>query len=273
MVSLCRQLAESSQFKNFIIAVIFLAGAVVGLETSQSLMNRYGSILHALDKIILAIFVLEIVIKITAASPRPWRFFRDPWNVFDFIIVAVCLLPFHAEFAAVLRLARILRVLRLVTALPRLQMLVGALLKSIPSMGYVGLLLALLFYIYGVCGVFFFSQADPQHFGSLGAALLTLFGVITLEGWTELMYDLLRENTSVPAIKVIAYFVSFVLLGTMIMLNLFIGVIMNSMQEVQQEKTAAESHGLTPEEQLARLEADLEHSLRQLRALRQRLDS
>jgi voltage-gated sodium channel len=108
-------------------------------------------------------------------------------------------------------------------------------------MGYVGLLLSILFYIYGITAVFFFAKADPQHFGTLGDAILTLFGVITLEGWTTLMYDILRGDSGVYSIKVVGFFVSFVLFGTMIMLNLFIGVIMNSMQEMQCD---CNSHGL-----------------------------
>jgi len=271
LTGFCRQLSEAPAFKNFIIAVILLAGIVVGLETSATLMARHGGLLHALDLAILAIFIVEILIKIAACGRRPWDFFRDSWNVFDFIIVAVCLLPLHAEFAAVLRLARVLRVLRLVTVLPKLQLLVGALLKSIPSMGYVGLLLSILFYIYAVCGVFFFGQADPRSFGTLGDALLTLFGVITLEGWTELMYGLLEPEAGVPKIKVILYFLSFVLFGTMIMLNLFIGVIMNSMQEVQQEKAVSHLATSASEDDLADLEAELDRLKTRVQSARARL--
>jgi voltage-gated sodium channel len=271
MSALCLRLSESPGFKNFITAVILLAGVLVGLETSPQLVQRHGTFFHFLDQAILTIFVLEILIKMAACGRHPWRYFLDGWNVFDFTIVAVCLLPLHAEFAAVLRLARILRVLRLVTVLPRLQLLVGTLLKSIPSMGYVGLLLSLLFYVYGVCGVFFFGSADPKNFGTLGDALLTLFGVITLEGWTELMYGLLEPDSAVPKAKVILYFLSFVLLGTMVMLNLFIGVIMNSMEEVQQEKAIAHLTTSASEDDLADLEAELDRLKTRVRAARDRL--
>lgn len=251
--------------------MIFLAALVVGLETNPDLKTRHAHLLGALDTFILAVFVVEILIKLGAELPRPWRFFRDPWNNFDFIIVAVCLLPFESEFATVLRLARVLRVLRLVTILPRLQILVGALLKSIPSMGYVGLLLSILFYIYAVTGVFFFGQADPQHFGTLGDALLTLFGVITLEGWTGLMYDLLRGDSGVPGVKVVTYFISFVLFGTMIMLNLFIGVIMNSMQEMQEEKAVARLSAESTASELEHMERELEALKIRVRAAREKL--
>jgi voltage-gated sodium channel len=271
IIPFLRQVTESSLFKGFIIVVILAAGLIVGLETNAGLVARFSGPLHLLDRVVLGIFLLEILLKLGACCPRPWHFFYDGWNVFDFIIVAVCLLPLDSEFAAVLRLARVLRVLRLVTALPKLQLLVGALLKSIPSMGYVGLLLSLLFYIYGVTGVFFFSEADPQHFGTLGDTLLTLFGVITLEGWTTLMYDLLRGGSGVSPIKVILYFISFVLFGTMIMLNLFIGVIMNSMQEMQEEKAVARLQTESTAAELEVMERELEALKTRVRAAREKL--
>ena len=271
MVSFCARIVHSSEFKKAIIAVIFLAAIVIGLETSASIVVSHGRLLRLLDQIILAIFVIEILVKLIAESPRPWNFFRDPWNVFDFVIVTICLLPLDSEFAAVLRITRVLRVLRLVTTLPKLQLLVGALLKSIPSMGYVALLLSVLFYIYGVTGVFFFSNADPLHFGTLGSAILTLFGVITLEGWTALMYDLLRGSSEVSSIKVIVYFISFVLFGTMIMLNLFIGVIMNSMQEIHHEQAVAQLDSKTSAAELQSIEMDLDALKTRLRATREKL--
>jgi len=271
LVGICRNLVDHPIFKSSIIAVILMAGLVVGLETSPRIMAEYGSILHALDQLILGIFLIEILLKLGAECPKPWRFFSQPWNVFDFVIVAVCLLPIDSEFAAVLRLARVLRVLRLVTVLPKLQLLVGALLKSIPSMGYVGLLLSIMFYIYAVTGVFFFGKADPAHFGTLGDALLTLCGVITLEGWTSLMYDLLRGGSGVSAVKIIIYFLSFVLFGTMIMLNLFIGVIMNSMQEMADEKSAARITTGSVAAELEQLEKELDHLKIRIRATREKL--
>ena len=251
--------------------IILLAGLVVGLETSPQIMADYGALLHVIDQLIIGIFLVEILLKLGAESPKIWRFFLQPWNVFDFLIVAVCLLPIDSEFAAVFRLARVLRVLRLVTALPKLQLLVGTLLKSIPSMGYVGLLLAIMFYIYAVIGVFLFSKADPAHFGSLGDALLTLCGVITLEGWTALKYDLLRGDTGISSFKIVVYFLSFVLFGTMIMLNLFIGVIMNSMQEMADEKSAARITTNSVASELEQLEKELDLLKTRIRVTREKL--
>ena len=176
--------------------------------------------------------------------------FKDPWNLFDFAIVAVCFLPVDAQYVAVLRLARILRVMRLVTAIPKLQILVGALLKSIPSMAYVSILLSLLFYIYAVMGTFMFGANDPIHFDTLHKSMLTLFRVVTLEDWTDVMYIQMYGSdvyeypdgvtTTPKAFPLFGalYFVSFVLIGTMIVLNLFIGIIMNGMDEVREEEAS-----------------------------------
>ena len=231
--SFARRVTESAHFHRLILAVIVFAGVLVGIETDPAAVERAGTLLHTLDRVVLGIFVVELILRLLAHGARPWRYFADPWNVFDFIIVAICLLPFHTQFAAVLRLARVLRVLRLVTAVPRLQILVGALLKSVPSMGYVALLLSLHFYVYAVVGVTFFGAADPAHFGGLGRAALTLFQVVTLEGWVDVM-DVQIAALASPWIPV-AYFISFILFGTMIMLNLLIGVIVNGMDEAREE--------------------------------------
>jgi voltage-gated sodium channel len=246
------KIAHSTWFSTFIIGVILLAGVLVGVETYHDFAERHYATLHFLDKLVLWIFVVEAVIKMGAHGTKPWRYFKDPWNCFDFAIVAVCFMPVGAQFVAVLRLARILRVLRLVTALPKLQVLVGALLKSIPSMGYVSLLLFLLFYIYAVMATFLFAGNDPFHFGSLERSMLSLFRVVTLEDWTDVMYiqmygseayGVTGGETVGPAVASVGrpifaalFFVSFVLFGTMIILNLFIGVIMNGMDEVRREE-------------------------------------
>ena len=248
MVEICRNIASSQRFQNIITWVIVLAGVLVGMETYPYLVKTHGEVLHGLDKIELGIFVVEIAIKMIAEGKKPWRFFKDSWNIFDFVIVAAAFLPVGSQYVTVLRLARLLRVLRLVRALPRLQVLVSALLKSIPSMGYVSLLLFLLFYVYGVAGVFMFGQNDPIHFSSLQLAMVSLFRAVTLEDWTDLMYiqmygcgnygydsnPLCTASQAYPVAGAL-FFISFVLLGTMIILNLFIGVIMNGMAEAQKE--------------------------------------
>jgi len=138
MVKACQRIANAPAFQNFILGVILLAGVVVGMQTYKDFEAEHHDLLSLVDRIILGIFVLEVVIKIMAEGKTPWNYFKDPWNIFDFSIVAICLLPSqNSQFIAVLRLARVLRVLKLVSAIPRLQILVNAVLKSIPSIGYV----------------------------------------------------------------------------------------------------------------------------------------
>ncbi len=224
-------IAHAPWFQRFIIATIILAGVLAGIETDAATVATYGHVLRSLDAIVLGIFIIEAILKITSNSPRPWNYFRDGWNVFDFCIIVVCLLPIDSQFAVVLRLGRTLRLLRLVSALPKLQILVGALFKSFSSMGYVSLLLGLMFYIYAITGVHLFGAHDKEHFGSLSLAFLSLFQTITLDDWKHLLTSASGNSPVVCTI----YFVSFILLGTMIMLNLFIGIIMNSMSEMHTE--------------------------------------
>ena len=254
MVQLCKKIAEAKWFQNSVTVAILIAGVLVGMATYPEFYSNNETLLEFLNKIVLGIFIIEVLVKLIAEVPKPWNYFKDSWNVFDFIIVAAAFMPFGGSSIAILRLLRLLRVLKLIKALPKLQMLVGALLKSIPSMGYVSILLLLLFYIYAVAGVFFFGENDPIHFENLQTSMLTLFRVVTLEDWTDVMYinmfgcenygydgnmDLCTMSSGSPGGSAF-FFVSFVLIGTMIFLNLFIGVIMNGMDEARLEMNASD---------------------------------
>jgi voltage-gated sodium channel len=253
----CKKIAASPAFNQFILAMIVLSGVLIGMETYPrfDVHTDIGKWLQLLQNIILGFFVLEAAIKILAHGSKPWKYFENPWNVFDFAIIAVCFLPIDARFAMVFRMARLLRALRLLTALPRLQILVSALLKSIPALGYVGILLLLHFYIYAVMGTFLFRENDPVRFGNLQRSMLSLFQVVTLEGWNDVMHSQLfgsdinysDEWKSLPEaanrvskshrVTAPIYFVTFIMLGTMIMLNLFTGVIIGSMQEAEDQSS------------------------------------
>jgi voltage-gated sodium channel len=285
----------SGFFQNGILLLILLAAALVGIETYPRMDEQYGTLLHGMDKVVLWLFVLEAVLKM-AQHGRHWHhYFKDPWNIFDFTIVVVCFLPVNAQYAAVLRLARILRALRLVSVVPQLQLIVGSLIKSLPSMMYVSILLMLMFYVYAVMGVFLWSGNDPVHFRDLQTSMLSLFRVVTLEDWTDIMYIQMwgsdrypfsvgdREayagqfNSQASPIIGAVYFVSFVLMGTMIMLNLFIGVIIQSMEEAQDEQAAderekhmAESGEITVADELLLLEKELDALQRRVRTLKDR---
>lgn len=266
MVDFCKRIIQSDRFNRFILALIIFSGLLAGIETYPEWGEdtAVGQVVQFAQNVILLVFVVEIVMKIAACGNRPWEFFREPWNLFDFVIVAICLLPLNLHSVTVVRMARILRAMRMITILPRLRLLVTALLKSIPSLGYIGVLLGLHFYIYAVMGTLAFSKNDPIRFGSLHVAATTLFQVLTLEGWNDVRdtqvlgsdttYDeewkkLAGDTRKSYAMPVVAhaYFITFILLGTMIMLNLFTGVIISSMEEAQEETAGQSSDGGGPE--------------------------
>jgi voltage-gated sodium channel len=231
VAGMARRIVDARPFRATIVAVILFAGVLAGVETNAAVVAQHRALLMGLDAAVLTVFIVEILLKLAAHGRRPLDYFRDGWNVFDFTIVVVCILPVGGPFATVLRLVRTLRLLRLVSALPKLQLLVGALLKSLSAMGYVSLLLALIFYIYAVAGIHLFGRHAPEQFGTLPIALLSLFQMITLDAWSELFH----AACAAAPFAATVYFVSFILLGTMIMLNLFIGVIMSSMSEMHAE--------------------------------------
>lgn len=269
MTEQAERIVESRLFRGFIIAVILSAGVLAGVETNSLLVAQHGSLLKLLDITVLSVFVAEIVLKLVARGRRPLDYFRDGWNIFDFTIVVFCLLPIGGPFAAVLRLARTLRLLRLVTALPKLQLLVGALIKSLSSMGYVALLLGLIFYIYAITGIHLFRSHAPEHFGSLRSALLALFQMITLDNWR----DLYESARSAAPLAATVYFVSFILLGTMIMLNLFIGIVMNSMAEMHRELDDEKAVRTSTDDQEPVKQDGVKTLETQLQQLQQMLDS
>lgn len=281
MVALCKKIAEAKWFQNTVTIAILIAGVLVGMATYPEFAKENETVLEILNKVILGIFIIEVVVKLVAEVPKPLNYFKDAWNVFDFIIVAAAFMPFGGSSVAVLRLLRLLRVLKLIKALPKLQMLVGALLKSIPSMGYVSILLLLLFYIYAVAGVFFFGENDPIHFENLQTSMLTLFRVVTLEDWTDVMYinmfgcenygydgnmDLCTMSSGSPGGSAF-FFVSFVLIGTMIFLNLFIGVIMNGMDEARADMDADDAKRKGEENESGPSVEDLEAKMAEMQEL------
>jgi voltage-gated sodium channel len=255
----CKKIVDAPAFNQFILALIVLSGILVGMETYPrfDVHTPIGKWILLAQNIILGFFVVEAVIKILACGSKPWDYFRNPWNIFDFSIVAFSLLPIGGrQFVMVFRMARLLRALRLLTMLPRLQILVSALLKSIPALGYVGILLLLHFYIYAVMGTFLFRENDPVRFGDLPRSMLSLFQVVTLEGWNDVLHtqmfgsddyypeawedrpEVLANRASIARpVAAPIFFVSFIMLGTMIMLNLFTGVIIGSMQEAEDQSS------------------------------------
>ena len=182
----------SSLFRRVVVTLILINAIIVGLDTYPQIHARYGQILHLADRIILYLFSLELVLRFLGSNPR-LAFFRSGWNLFDLIIVGVSYLP-SSKFFTVARLFRILRALRTVSVSPDLQKVVTALLRSLPALGHILVLLALLMYVYAAIGTSLFGQIAPRFFGSLHQSVLTLFSIITLEGWVTVMDEVIPAH-------------------------------------------------------------------------------
>jgi len=225
------RVVSSKSFEPFMVGLIVFNAVLIGLETSSAIAENYGTWLAFGNDAILVVFIVEAALKITAVAPR-WRlYFGSGWNLFDLSIIVFSLIPATGEFALVARLVRVLRILRLVSAVPQLRLIVATLVRSIPSMGHVILLMSVIFYIYAITGFHLFRTVDADHWGTLGASLLTLFQMVTLEGWVDVM-DTAMEATPFAWI----YFVSFVLIGTFVVLNLFIAVVINNLEQSKVEQ-------------------------------------
>jgi voltage-gated sodium channel len=248
MREFARRIVQARWFEPWMIGLILLNAVIIGLETSHEMMRDYGRWLELGNDVILSVFIIEAALKITAVAPRFRRYFGDGWNLFDFSVVVLSLIPATGEFALVARLIRVLRVLRLVSAMPQLRLIVATLVRSIPSMGHVLMLLAIIFYIYAITGFHLFHEHDAGHWGSLGAALLTLFQIVTLEGWVEVMETVLESQ---PWSWI--YFVSFVLIGTFVVLNLFIAVVVNNLEASKAAELEALAQPVTHDDVLEEL--------------------
>ncbi|WP_110113135.1 ion transporter [Bacillus sp. CGMCC 1.16541] len=224
--SYCRKLVAHRRFTQVVLTLIILNAILVGLETYPSLYTSYANIFHYADRILLWVFTIEIVIRLFAEKPM-YRFFKSSWNWFDFLIVLSGHLFAGAYFITLLRVLRVLRVLRAISVIPSLRKLVDALLMTIPAMGNILFLMGIFFYIFGVSGTMLFANTAPEYFGNLQLSLLTLFQVVTLESWAS---GVMRPIFAVHPWSWI-YFVLFILIGTFIIINLFIGVIVNNMEK------------------------------------------
>lgn len=221
------QWIESARVQHVIIAVIVLNAATLGLETSDAVMARYADLLHAIDHVCLAIFVAELAVKLYAFRAA---FFKNSWNVFDLVVVGIALVPGSGAFG-VLRSLRVLRVLRLISMVPQLRRVVEALVKAVPGILSIGALLTLLFYVCAVMSTMLFGDALPEEFGSLSTSLFTLFQIMTLDGWSDLVREVLPVHPWAPA-----FFIPYILLSAFTVLNLFIAVIVDAMQHLREDE-------------------------------------
>lgn len=226
-----RALVQEPAWDRFITALIVINAIILGLETSATVEARFGGLLRAVDKVILAIFVVEIAIRIFAHGRAFWR---DPWSLFDFSVVAIALVPATGGLS-VLRALRVIRIFRLISAVDSMRRVVGGLVQAIPGMGAVILLLLLVFYVFSVMGTKLYGATHPELFGNLGASAYSLLQVMTLEGWsTEIVNPVLEKHP-----WALAYFLPFIIVTSFAILNLFIGIIVESMQREAEIDTAA----------------------------------
>jgi len=223
---------ESARFQRAITAVIVLNAIVLGLETSARMMDLAGGLLHAIDRLCLVIFVAELAAKLAVYRSR---FHRDPWNVFDFIVVGIALVPATGSLS-VLRALRVLRVLRLVSAVPSMRRVVTALMLAIPGMGSIVALLSLVFYVSSVMATKLFGSSFPEWFGTVAASAYSLFQVMTLESWSM---GIVRPVMDVHPYAWL-FFLPFILVTSFAVLNLFIGIIVDAMQSQHETERAAE---------------------------------
>ncbi len=240
---------EAKLFQHVITALIVINGIILGLATSKGLMAQYGTILNTLDMAIVGIFTVEIILRITVYR---LAFFKDPWSLFDFFVVAISLIP-ASDNLSILRALRVLRLFRLLTIVPQMRMIIAALLKVIPGIGSISMVLMLFFYVFAIMATNLFADSFPEWFGTLGASMYTLFQIMTLESWSM--------GISRPVMEVYPYawifFIIFILIVTFIMVNLFIGIIVDAIFTLKEESKSEDERLSDEMRELKNVRAEL----------------
>ena len=226
MYETIKRFIETDLFKNCIIALIILNGVTLGLATSKEFMAQYGQVIVFLDTIIIAVFTIEIAMRIYIYRKA---FFKDPWSLFDFFVVAISLVPANAGLQ-ILRVLRVLRLFRLLTIVPQMRIIIGALIGVIPGIFSVSMVLLLFFYVFAIMATNLYGENFPQWFGTLGESMYTLFQIMTLESWSMGIVRPLMEVH--PHAWV--FFVVYILLVTFIMVNLFIGLVVDAIFTIKE---------------------------------------
>lgn len=256
---------ESNWVQGLIVGLIVLNAVILGLETSHWAMERLGRLPSLLDRGILAVFVVEIGLKLYA---RRLGFFREPWNLFDFVVVGIALIPASGPLA-VLRTLRVLRVLRLISMVPRLRFVVEALLRSVPGISSVGLLMLVLFYVFGVMATGLFGSKFPEWFGTIGDSVYTLFQIMTLESWSMgIVRPVMAEYPYAWL-----FFIPFILVTTFTMLNLFVGIIVDTMQSMHSMEHDQEHIEQVVHEDTSSIRVEVQALREEILALRQALSN
>lgn len=245
-----RKLVEAAWFSKTIMTLIIINAIILGMETYPRIMAAYVTTLKAIDHAILWVFVVELGLRLIAYR---LSFFRDPWSIFDMAVVAIAFMPANEAFG-VLRAIRVLRVLRLISIFPRLRRVVGGLISAIPSLGSIGAILIIVFYVFAVMATKLFGASHPEFFGSLQTSLFSLFQIMTLEGWPDIVRQVKQTHPYAPA-----FFIPYILIATFTVLNLFIAVIVDAMQREHQAEEQAEHDAIKRiETELVRLHSKID---------------
>jgi voltage-gated sodium channel len=229
-------LIHSKWFEGFIFTVIVINAIVLGLGTYGAIDRQHGELLSTINTVCLGIFVVEILLRISAYGSRPWNYFRSGWNIFDFTVVFAVFLPWVRGDTTILRLVRLLRIVRVVSVLPDLRVLVSGMARALPPIGSMAALAVLLIFVYGMIGWQIFGEALPERWGDIGQAMLTLFTVLTLEGWNEILFTG-QEVTQWAWV----FFVSFVLIASFLLINILIAIIINAVEEAREAERTREA--------------------------------
>lgn len=248
-----KKLVEAPWFAKIIMILIIINALTLGMETYPVLAAKYGALLKAIDHAILWVFVAEIALKLAAYR---LAFFRDPWSIFDTLVVGIAFVPAQEAFS-VLRAVRVLRVLRLISIFPRLRRVLGGLVVAIPGIGSIGAILAIIFYVFAVMSTKLFGAAYPALFGTLEASMFSLFQIMTLEGWGDMVREIAETHGFAKP-----FFIIYILIATFTVLNLFIAVIVDAMQRENQAEEKQE------QDAIKRIEKELAHLHRKIDTLR-----
>jgi voltage-gated sodium channel len=224
-----RRLVDSPAFTGAVVAVILLNALVLGLQTYPRLEQDYGELLDLVNGLCLAFFVVEMTLRIASYLPRPWNFFREGWNVFDFLAVGLAFVPGLQSNSTVLRLARLARIVRVVHLLPDVRILITAVIRSLPPLVSMAILTTLILFVYGMVGWQLFGDELPEDWGTIGEAMLSLFVMLTLEDFPQYMDAGMEIH---PWSWV--FFVSFILVAAFIVINVLIGIVLNSLEEARE---------------------------------------
>jgi voltage-gated sodium channel len=265
--SYAAQIVASKGFDWAITGIILLQALTLAIESTPGILpnDKEGrsvmtGIFSFIQSLVIDVFIAEAALRLIALYPNPQRYFRDPWNCFDFTIIVLSFLPTTGQFSTIARLVRLIRILRLVTKSTELRAIVSTLARSVPSILNILILLGILFFIYAIVGYHLFSDVDPQHWSSFLTSLTTLFQIITLEGWVIIMEPIV-ENLG-PLYWL--YFVSFIIIGTFIIINLFISVIVRKSEEAYQQVQRESGIPLTQQE--------IMHEIREIRRILEDLE-